>query len=104
MDSYEVGLRGKAGLGIGWEMSLYHMTKRDDILSYKDPVTNATQSLNAGETLHRGIEIGAGAELTREIKLDVAYSYAKHTYSSGNQVFAPAMPRPLYAGLQYNWQ
>lgn len=202
VDSYEAGLRGKAGLGIGWEVSLYHMTKRDDILSYKDPVSNATQSLNAGETLHRGIEIGAGAELTRELKLDVAYSYAKHTYekwgvnattdysgkemetaprtiantrlsygpaalnggklalewvklgsywldqantakydghdvfnlrinypagrgvelfgsimnladkryaesaslSSGNEVFAPAMPRTLYAGLQYNWQ
>lgn len=82
VDSYELGLRGKAGQGIVWEASLYHMTKRDDILSYKDPVTNATQSLNAGKTLHRGIEIGVGAELTRELKLDVAYSYAKHSYET----------------------
>ncbi len=82
VDSYELGLRGKAGQGIGWEASLYHMTKRDDILSYKDPATNATQSLNAGKTLHRGIEIGVGAELTRELKLDVAYSYAKHSYEN----------------------
>lgn len=202
VDSYELGLRGKVGQGVGWEVSLYNMTKRDDVLSYKDPVTNATQSLNAGKTLHRGIEIGVGAELTRELKLDVAYSYAKHSYetwsvnattdysgkemeaaprtiantrlsyasaalnggkvalewvrlgsywldaantdkyeghdvfnirvnypagrgvdlfgsvmnltdkryaesaslSSGNSVYAPGMPRTIYAGLQYNWQ
>lgn len=82
VDSYELGLRGKAGRGVGWEVSLYHMTKRDDILSYKDPASNVSQSLNAGKTLHRGIEIGIGAELTREIKLDVAYSYAKHSYEN----------------------
>ncbi|MDZ7657470.1 MAG: TonB-dependent receptor [Sulfurimicrobium sp.] len=80
VDSYEIGLRGKLGRGIGWEASVYHMTKSDDILSYRDPVTNASQSLNAGKTLHRGIELGLGADLTKEIRLDVAYSYAKHTY------------------------
>lgn len=80
VDSYEIGMRGKAGEKISWEASAYHMTKRDDILSFKDPATNASQSLNAGKTLHRGIEIAAGADLASQWRLDVAYSYAKHTY------------------------
>jgi iron complex outermembrane receptor protein len=80
VDSYELGLRGKGEQGLAYEASLYRMEKRDDILSYKDPVTNATQAVNAGKTLHRGIELGAGMDIAREWRLDVAYSYAKHSY------------------------
>jgi len=79
-DSYEVGVRGKAIERIKYEVSLYHMTKKDDILSYKDPVSGATQATNSGETLHKGIEIGLGAALTSDVSLDVAYSYSEHTY------------------------
>lgn len=79
-DSYEVGLRGKAGAGMHYEASLYYMTKRDDILSYKDPATGATQAVNAGKTLHRGVELGLGADLTRGLDLNVSASYAKHSY------------------------
>ena len=81
-DNYEIGLRGKSGKDFSYEISLYHMIKRDDILSYKDPVTNATQSLNAGKTLHQGIEVGLGTAITHDLKLDVAYSYARHTYET----------------------
>lgn len=91
-DSYEVGLRGKSTQKINWEVSLYHLTKRDDILSVKDS-SGATLQANAGKTLHRGIEIGLGAELMQGLRLDVSYSYAKHTYeewtakdSAGNNV------------------
>lgn len=79
-NSYEIGLRGQAGGGIQYEASLYTMSKKDDILNYKDPVTGATQATNAGETLHQGLELGLGAELTREFRLDIAVSYAKHSY------------------------
>jgi len=79
-DSYEIGLRGKQISGMTYEVSLYNMTKQDDILSYKDPVTSATQSVNAGKTSHKGIEVGMGAPITGKLKLDVSYSYARHTY------------------------
>lgn len=79
-DSYEIGLRGNAGSNLRYEASLYHMTKRDDILSYKDPATGATQSVNAGETLHQGIELGLATDLTQQVELNVSASYAKHTY------------------------
>jgi iron complex outermembrane recepter protein len=79
-DSYEIGLRGNTASTWRYELAVYHMTKEDDILNYRDPVTSATQSVNAGETLHKGIEMGVGVALTETLQLDVAASYAKHTY------------------------
>jgi outer membrane receptor protein involved in Fe transport len=78
-DQYELGLRGKLGAA-DFQSSVYHLRKRDDILSYRDPVTNATQAVNAGETLHRGVELGLGLPMGRAWRADLAASYAIHTY------------------------
>ncbi|MEO1767248.1 TonB-dependent receptor [Thiobacter aerophilum] len=78
-DQYELGLRGKAA-SLDYEVSIYRLEKRDDILSYKDPVTSATQVVNAGKTLHRGVELGLGAPMSKAWRLDAALSYAKHSY------------------------
>lgn len=82
VDSYETGLRGKSAGGISYEASLYSMTKRDDILNQKDPITFATIQSNNGRTLHEGIELGVGGDVVSALRLDVSYSYAKHTYKS----------------------
>lgn len=82
VDSYEIGVRGKLGAAVNYEVSLYHMTKKDDILSFKDPVTNISTATNAGKTLHRGVEFGLGAQLASLWRVDSALSYAKHTYES----------------------
>ncbi|MFZ2541068.1 MAG: TonB-dependent receptor, partial [Gallionella sp.] len=96
VDSYELGLRGNSPAGIGYEASLYRMTKHDDILSYKDPLTTATTSTNAGETLHQGIEIGVKADIIKTLRLDIAYSYAKHTYEQW--VLDPIVATADYSG------
>lgn len=82
VDSYETGLRGKVASGVSYEASLYRMIKRDDILTQRDTATNAPISVNGGQTLHRGLELGVSAQVADTLKLDVAYSYAKHTYDS----------------------
>lgn len=79
VDSYEAGLRGRNG-SLDYELSVYHMLKTDDLVSYKDPVTDETYTANAGETLHRGVEITAGTPLATAWRLDLSYSYSKHTY------------------------
>ncbi len=81
VDSFETGLRGHAG-GLNYELSLYHMTKKDDIVSFQDPLTNQRTAVNAGETLHRGVEAGLGLALARDWRLDASLSYAKHTYET----------------------
>lgn len=95
VDSYEVGLRGKSEAGTGYEASLYRMTKRDDILSYRDPATSATTATNAGKTLHQGMEIGVNAGIAKTLRLDIAYSYAKHTYQEW-------LLNPLVAAQDYS--
>jgi outer membrane receptor protein involved in Fe transport len=79
VDSYEVGVRGKASKKVDYEVSVYHMTKKDDLVTYED-AGGDRYTLNAGETQHQGIEMGLNAKLTPKLKLAVSYSYAKHTY------------------------
>jgi iron complex outermembrane recepter protein len=79
VDSYEAGARGLVGGRLNYDVSAYHMTKRDDILSFVNP-DGSTENVNAGETLHRGVELGLGADLVHGLRADVAYSRAKHTY------------------------
>ncbi len=103
VDSYEVGLRGRQG-GLDYELSVYHMIKTDDLVTYRDlDPSIGTYTANAGETLHRGIEITAGAPLAATWRLDLSYSYSKHTYEdwvesdtknySGNEI--PSAPSHL---------
>lgn len=79
-DSFELGLRGKAGAQSNYEVSLYHMSKKDDIISYTNTVDGTRETQNAGETLHRGIELGFDTALAAAVQLDLSYSYAEHTY------------------------
>lgn len=79
-DSFEVGYRGSLGERLAYSAALYHMLKRDDIVSLKNPDTDETQAVNAGKTKHQGIELSANVLLLDELTLGLSYSYAKHSY------------------------
>ena len=79
-EHYEVGFRTGLPKGISFEVAAYQLDKRDDILSFRDPVDGATQSVNAGRTQHRGVEVGVFASPSSWSDVALAYSYAKHTY------------------------
>jgi outer membrane receptor protein involved in Fe transport len=78
-DQVEAGVRGSAGR-VAYDLVVYHLRKRDDIVSQRDPVTTFSQTVNAGSTRHRGVELGVGAAVMTNVRLDVAFSYAKHKY------------------------
>lgn len=78
--SYEAGIRGHLGAAVRYELSAYHMAKYDDILSYTH-TDGSRETVNAGRTLHRGIETGFGFVLPYHLQLDLAYAYARHTYT-----------------------
>lgn len=78
-DNIDLGWRANWAEEARLEVSLYHLRKRDDILTYRPP-TGPTQSVNAGETLHRGIELGGGLAPAPHWRLDAGWSYSKHTY------------------------
>jgi outer membrane receptor protein involved in Fe transport len=87
-DQIELGVRGLVG-PVSYDAVVYNLTKHDDIVSQRDPVTTLTQRVNAGETRHRGVEVGLGAPFAHWFRLDVAFSYSQQTYvdwvtSTGN--------------------
>lgn len=81
VDSYELGLRGKSGERFKYEVSIYQMSKTDDLVTYKDPLdASITYTVNAGETLHKGVELGMNAVLSEQWQLALSYAVNKHTY------------------------
>jgi len=102
-DSYELGVRGTPTSKTNYEISIYTMRVKDDLVSFVDPITDDRTTVNAGRTSHTGIELGLGSQLIEKVRLDVSYSYAKQIYEewlqrvggsnvdySGNEIaFAP---------------
>lgn len=76
----EAGVRLARGLRWSADASVYHLVKHDDILSFRDPVTGASEAVNAGETAHTGVELSADLALHRAVRLSTAWSYARHAY------------------------
>ena len=81
--SFEAGLRSSRK-DTHYEITIYYMKKRDDILTYYDTAANTRETLNAGATSHQGIELGYGHSYSQSLSLDIAASYAKHTYEEWN--------------------
>jgi outer membrane receptor protein involved in Fe transport len=77
-EQYEVGLRGN-GKSYKYDLVVYQLTKKNDLLSYKDSTGYAVQT-NNGETSHTGIELGLEKSVSDQFIINLATSYAKHTY------------------------
>lgn len=110
VDSVEIGLRGKMAASNTYQVSVYHMSKKDDVISYRNTVDGTRETLNAGETLHRGIELGLESTMTEKLTMNVSYTYAKHTFEdwqprtgvdlSGNEI--KSAPREI-ANLRFKY-
>ena len=105
----EVGVRGSAGR-LRYDVVVYELRKRDDIVTLRDTATNFTQTVNAGRTRHRGIEAGLGVPVAAALEIDAALSYAKHEYRdwatangdfSGNEI--EAAPRVI-GNVRLTWR
>jgi outer membrane receptor protein involved in Fe transport len=81
VDSYEAGARGVLGGRVSYDLSLYDMIKTDDILGYTNP-DGTVETVNAGRTLHRGMELGVGAEVVSGLRANAALSLARHRYAA----------------------
>jgi outer membrane receptor protein involved in Fe transport len=79
VESYELGLRGRITRRFTYDVAAYVMTKFDDILSHTLP-SGATETVNAGETRHRGVEVTLGLEAASDLVFTAGYTYGRHTY------------------------
>ncbi|MGH7944825.1 MAG: TonB-dependent receptor, partial [Opitutaceae bacterium] len=75
----ELGLRGEIA---GWSYNVvaYALDKKDDLVRQRDLASNVSTNVNAGKTEHKGIEAGVGARLGNQLRIDTAFSYARHRY------------------------
>lgn len=98
VDNYEIGLRGNTASNVNYEISVYYMVKEDDILTFKHVEDGSRETMNAGKTLHQGIETGLTAPLHADVDLAMSYAYTEFTYEdwqpdantdySGNEIVA----------------
>ncbi len=79
-DSFEIGLRGSFVDTVSFELSLYTMTLRDDILVFTNNETGVRDIRNSGRTRHRGVEIGISVDITDTLTLAGAYAYNDHFF------------------------
>jgi outer membrane receptor protein involved in Fe transport len=77
-EQYEVGLRGN-GKAYKYDVVVYQLTKKNDLLSQKDSTGYAVQT-NNGETSHTGIELGFEKSINDQFAIQLATSYAEHKY------------------------
>ena len=78
-DNLEMGVRVTPRRGLSFDLSVYRLDKRDDILPFRDPIDGTTIAVNAGKTRHRGLEAGAEWSGAR-FGIQGAYASGRHTY------------------------
>lgn len=107
---YELGWRGKAGW-LEYNVAVFDLEKDNDVLGFKDLMTNETTQTNNGKTSHRGLELGMVASLRYNLRLSGAFSWTRHRYEewvvnnttdfSGNEI--ESAPRTLAnVSLEYS--
>lgn len=110
VDSYEIGMRGRSGKRTSYEISVYYMRKTDDLVTYIDPADSSNRyTVNAGETSHKGVEIGFNSKFAARWQVAVSYANSKHIYEtwvhsgsnfSGNEM--KSAPREI-VNSRLNW-
>ena len=84
-DSTELGFRGYVNNALQYETAIYYMIKRDDIVSV---ITNADrETINAGETQHKGMELTLLGSLTNELSYNMAVTYTEQRYEKLEYIF-----------------
>jgi iron complex outermembrane receptor protein len=78
--TFEIGTRGKQR-GIGWDVSLYRAQIRDELQCLTTGPFAACSIINAGRTVHQGMEVGIGATLPLSARGDSLAITAAYTYS-----------------------
>jgi len=85
-DSIEMGFRGLMPIGISYDLAIYYMEKSDDIVTAITSDTGRT-SLNAGETIHKGIELGLQGTISTDFSFHSSLSYSEQTYGDFSYVY-----------------
>ncbi len=82
----EFGTRGAHG-ALEWDIAYYHAWLRDELLSYNVAPGGASRTVNADDTVHRGVEAGARWSI----------------WESANPMDEPIAADRIFLNVIYNW-
>ncbi len=82
--TFEIGTRGHSGV-VSWDVSLYGSQIEDELQCLTTGPFNACSIINAGRTIHRGIEAGLTGDIPvsasgDKLMLNAAYTYSDFTF------------------------
>jgi outer membrane receptor protein involved in Fe transport len=97
-DSFEIGTHGQIFSWLNYDLTLYHMIIKDDIVSYIDNIDNDRKITNAGQTKHEGIEIGLNSKLNEELGFKTAWSFNNQKYDNYTAIYGYPATEINYAG------
>lgn len=102
--TYEIGSRGEYGAW-SWDIAAYHANVEDELLAFTVDPSIPASIFNANKTIHQGIELGAGYQLTPELNASLTYTFSNYNFDGdaqyGNNTL-PGTPRHLvHAQLDY---
>ncbi len=86
-DSVEIGIRGLNAYAFTYEIALYYMEKSNDIVSVING-DNDRVSLNAGKSVHQGIELGFNGAISDDFSFSSAFSLSRQTYGKFEYLYS----------------
>jgi iron complex outermembrane receptor protein len=110
--NYELGSRGVVAAGrLSYSIALFQAEVRDELIGYQVPPPAAIGRVffrNAGRSRHRGVELGATADLVPGLRLSTAWTYSdfrytNYTLTTGTPARAVVLDGRAIPGLPQHW-
>ncbi|GGE80391.1 TonB-dependent receptor [Streptosporangium jomthongense] len=109
--NHELGLRGELNTGISYDLTLFWVDVRDELIPYELPgPDDRTFYRNAGDTTRKGIEAAAGWLFSPSWRAETALTLASYefdTYRSGSDRYdgnrLPGLPEQVWSN-RLTWQ
>lgn len=108
--NYEVGLKGLVKGRVRYELALFHIRVKDEIVPYELEGSGQSFFQNAGKTTHDGLEASVSMELLQGLTVTATYTFSDFTFDEfqglggvrydGNQI--PGVPQQLF-NLDFYW-
>ncbi len=97
----EVGLRGGLGEHQRYEIAVFTIDVKDELIPFEVPTTPGRNYYqNAGKSQHDGIEFSWTVNPTDRLQTTVSYAYSDFTFNNG-LVIPGTAENTLFAGLSY---
>jgi len=109
--NYEIGARGWVGQRARYELALFHIDVKDEIVPFELEGSGQAFYHNAGQSTHKGLEAGVDLDLAPGLTGSIAYTWSDFAFKTftdldgsvydGNRI--PGIPKQQFH-LALNWQ